>query len=570
MGFEQGNWKIARAGYTEAFLAQEILLRAASLRSSKEIELSAMRNIPARLAYAHLKLAQTEQALVALEAGRAQLMRAALERNRRDLERLAEIGEKELLERYRDASQQVEKLRQLITASETRSGENAPVRPVNWQAQIEAAQAEMDAIIAEIRQIPGYETFLLSLTADQIQAQAKTVPLVYLAATSAGGLGIIVTVQEIQVVWLDDLADTALREKIQGPADDPTLGGYLGAYVNWLRTLANPLADQAAKQSATITWQAALDEVTTWLWPVVMEPMMDALNRLKARQAVWIPGGLLALLPLHATWEEDATTVTGRRYALDEMTFRYAPSTRALQEAVEIEARSTTDSLLAIDNPDGTLHFSKDEVVAALAGFDNVLHLPGTQANRETVLKALADHAVLHFSTHGIAGWNTPLQSSLKLADGDLTLGEILDQRLPGARLAVLSACETGIPGTNLPNEVISLPAGLVQAGAAGVAASLWSVADVSTAMLMARFYELWRKNGIEPSEALRQAQIWLRDSTDGEKKKYFQSALPEFAGYKLPAESANTFFTEIVLNDPEARSFEHPFYWAAFTYTGV
>jgi len=177
---------------------------------------------------------------------------------------------------------------------------------------------------------------------------------------------------------------------------------------------------------------------------------------------------------------------------------------------------------------------------------------------------------VLHFSTHGVTGWNNPLQSSLLLADGALTLGELLDQKLPGARLAVLSACETGVPGTKLPDEVVGLPAGLMQAGAAGVVGSLWSVADVSTAMLMARFYELWRKDGLEPVEALRQAQIWLRDSTDGEKRGYFQSALPEFAGLRLPAESAEAFFQAVVFNDPAARSFDHPFYWAAFTYTGL
>jgi len=241
-----------------------------------------------------------------------------------------------------------------------------------------------------------------------------------------------------------------------------------------------------------------------------------------------------------------------------------------LQEAAEIQSQSNTDSILAIDNPDGTLHFSDDEVTSAVAGFHNTLRLIGSQASQETVLEELGHHPVLHFSTHGVAGWSNPLNSSLKLADGDLTLGEILDQRLPGARLAVLSACETGIPGTNLPNEVVSLPAGLIQAGVAGVAASLWSVADVSTAMLMARFYELWRKDSLELPEALRQAQIWLRDSTDGEKKKYFQSSLPEFVGLRLPIESADSFFKAVVFNDPDARSFEHPFYWAAFTYTGV
>ena len=39
--------------------------------------------------------------------------------------------------------------------------------------------------------------------------------------------------------------------------------------------------------------------------------------------------------------------------------------------------------------------------------------------------------------------------------------------------MAVLSACETGLISAELPNEVISMPAALLQAGFAGVVASL-------------------------------------------------------------------------------------------------
>ena len=60
-------------------------------------------------------------------------------------------------------------------------------------------------------------------------------------------------------------------------------------------------------------------------------------------------------------------------------------------------------------------------------------------------------------------------------------------------RLAVLSACETALPGTGLPDEVVALPTGLLQAGVAGVIASQWAVPDLGTAILMAEFYRRWR-----------------------------------------------------------------------------
>jgi CHAT domain-containing protein len=45
------------------------------------------------------------------------------------------------------------------------------------------------------------------------------------------------------------------------------------------------------------------------------------------------------------------------------------------------------------------------------------------------------------------------------------------------------------------------------------VAGSLWSVPDLSTALLVRKFYRNLRA-GDSPAQALRQAQRWLRDST--------------------------------------------------------
>jgi CHAT domain-containing protein len=62
-------------------------------------------------------------------------------------------------------------------------------------------------------------------------------------------------------------------------------------------------------------------------------------------------------------------------------------------------------------------------------------------------------------------------------------------------------------PGTDLPDEVVALPTGLLQAGVAGIVASQWSVPDRATAMLMAEFYRCWRRDRLAPAAALRAAQ---------------------------------------------------------------
>ncbi len=85
--------------------------------------------------------------------------------------------------------------------------------------------------------------------------------------------------------------------------------------------------------------------------------------------------------------------------------------------------------------------------------------------------------------------------------------------------------------------------------------------------MLMVRLYELWRKEGREPVEALREAQQWVRDSTNGEKKEYSLSAAT--VG-RMPAQVANALCQEVLLSDPKGRTFAHPYYWAAFSYLGA
>ncbi|MGI8934145.1 MAG: CHAT domain-containing protein [Phormidesmis sp.] len=82
------------------------------------------------------------------------------------------------------------------------------------------------------------------------------------------------------------------------------------------------------------------------------------------------------------------------------------------------------------------------------------------------------------------------------------------------------------------------------------------TVADLSTMLLLSRFYDLWRTEDLDPPEALRQAQIWLRDSDGPTLAPYLKSSHPDLAQKFEQAHNQ--------------RPFAHPFYWAAFTYVGV
>jgi CHAT domain-containing protein len=239
-------------------------------------------------------------------------------------------------------------------------------------------------------------------------------------------------------------------------------------------------------------------------------------------------------------------------------------------------------ALLAVDEPRPVdadpLRFSAPEVAAARGYFEHSAVLRHEAATRAAVLARFAGYPVHHLSCHGRVDLDAPLRSALIMAgDEPLTLSDLLDLRLTeppgtGARLAVLSACETNVSGTDLPDEVTSLAGGLLRAGIAGVIASQWAVREVATAMLMARFYAYWRSDGLDPARALCEAQRWLRDTTNAEKIRYFEAAsrlAGAGPGHGLPAATAEQFVLALVLRRPAERSFAHPVLWAAFAHVG-
>jgi CHAT domain-containing protein len=417
---------------------------------------------------------------------------------------------------------------------------------------IRAAREELDAVIEEIRAVRGYEDFLAVPTFDDVASVAGECPLVYVAAAEPGGLALVVRGSDVTHVPLDGLTAEALRERTTA---------HLGTYADY----------RADPGSARAGWNTSLDDVTAWLWDEAMGPILGQLG--EAADVVIVAGGLLGLLPLHAAWTPDPGRVTGRRYALDTVSVSYAPNARALAAARRLAAEVPPTWLLAVAEPSPVaadpLPMAKYEAMTAAAAFAAAhTTLQDGEATFLSFEWEAPKASVLHLACHGFADLPSPLDSGLLMAGGRVTLGRLMELQLQ-VRLAVLSACETALPGTELPDEVVALPTGLLQAGVAGVVASQWSVPDRATAMLMAEFYRCWRREQMTPAAALRAAQRWLRDTTNEQKIRRFETAQASQEAW-LPSAVAESFLDGLYYLEPDHRDHSGLHSWAAFAYVGA
>ena len=158
------------------------------------------------------------------------------------------------------------------------------------------------------------------------------------------------------------------------------------------------------------------------------------------------------------------------------------------------------------------LPFSGREVKAIAEIFPGSEVYLGAEATEEKAKSLGTEARLVHFACHGLLDERFPLNSALALTaegqeNGLLQAWEIFESMRLDADLVTLSACDTAL-GREMGGEgLVGLTRAFQYAGARSVLASLWSIADVSTARFMKSFYGHLR-GGKSKDEALRAAQL--------------------------------------------------------------
>ncbi|TMQ91210.1 CHAT domain-containing protein [Actinomadura soli] len=542
---EHDDAEAAAYGFTTALSAARRLSAMGMARGQKEIPLPEVGAIAAEAMHWQLACGRHREAALALESGRALVLTDMV--GREMLVRRLDEQDPALAERYSRLT--VELARAELDATGPSLDGMAPMAHLQTRlelgSRLRALRDEWDALADRLRSVPEFRALIDEPRYVDLREAARQMPLLYLAAADRTGHALLITAEgdAPEAVELPGLTRTALNE-------------IVARYQDAVSALPGEVMALSGDEAR---WAAVLRDTLGWLHENVMGPVTSGFG-LSGRVAL-IPVGPLALLPSHAALAHADPA------AAEKITWQYTPNGRVLARHARLlnGPSSRNRVLLTLDEGrDGTGRLRH------VPGVESAVHAwapePATvlrhgEATRETVLAALPHHDVYHFNCHGRADRDDPFASHLRLADGPLAIRDFLGRRLPG-RLAVLSACESAMARRDLPDEVVSLPGALIEAGVPGVIASMWAVTEMPTFLMTARFYELWLDKGLPPADALQRAQSWLRASTVRDFDTYLRANGHSGWPWRYGAASAERKLVQRVYQEPD--------HWAAFVYTGI
>jgi CHAT domain-containing protein/tetratricopeptide (TPR) repeat protein len=302
-------------------------------------------------------------------------------------------------------------------------------------------------------------------------------------------------------------------------------------------TSVNQPPDANANTSA-----AAADMFSLLVAPA--EPFLD-----KNKYLCIVPDKILHYLPFDALVSPKTGT-----YLVEDYNIGVAPSATVfvdLTNAAARKSRKHEESFLGVGNPrfDHASFESLDDLKSATKEVETIANfyprhnrlLVGPRATKDNIKSEIERADVVHLAMHFILNGKSEMLSGFPLtpktpaaehgSDGFWQSAEIYGLKLPRTRLALLSACQTGIEQQYDAEGAVGAARPFFVAGVPVVVASLWAVDSDASAALMIDLHKQ-RTLGERPvTQALRLAKL---DMLHGQDPRY-----------------------------------RHPYYWAPFVVVG-
>lgn len=286
------------------------------------------------------------------------------------------------------------------------------------------------------------------------------------------------------------------------------------------------------------------------LYDLLLGPIIGLVEA--GKQLCVVPDKILNFVPYAAL----LSRATGR-YVAEDFLLSYAQSSNVFLNDTEVARRKggpKSERVLSVGNPlfDREEFPGLEDLPSAVREatqvkdlYNSCSLLTGPDAVKDAVLSGMSQADVLHLATHYVPDLSSPMSSKLLLArapetsrrrrpdEGVLLAHDIYGLRTLRARLAVLSACQTGVEGYFKGEGAIGLSRPFQACGVPLVVASLWPVDSQATGDLMVNFHRLRKLGGVPSVEALRGAQMQMLKGEDAaHRHPYYWASFAAIGGF--------------------------------------
>ncbi len=277
-----------------------------------------------------------------------------------------------------------------------------------------------------------------------------------------------------------------------------------------VQSIATKLRSKIEDAEFTPQQEKAFHKQSKQIYDLIVNPLAIDLQRTKAKTLVFVLDGALRNLPMSALYD-------GKQYLIEKYKLALAPGLRLLPARSKVEP--------------GKIQIFAGGITEGRQGF---VPLPGVKPEMEAISKLIptkplidadfnnalvgsnlvnTNSQIIHLATHG--QFSSRAEDTFLLTwDNRIDLSQLntlIRKRgnQPGKtiNLVVLSACQTAIGDDRA---TLGLAGVAVRAGASSTIASLWSVSDEATQILMSNLYQNLVTTNLDKAESLRTAQLSL------------------------------------------------------------
>ncbi|GAB3021630.1 hypothetical protein GCM10027284_46380 [Cyclobacterium sediminis] len=239
------------------------------------------------------------------------------------------------------------------------------------------------------------------------------------------------------------------------------------------------------------------------LYKTLIGPSLTTLDKDNSR-IILVPDGKLSFLPFEAFLTQKANPLhvdyKNLHYLINERQLSYSFSSRVL---LRDKSLPTSEKVLIFDY--GNEANIKGSKYNLRGGYEESSHVAsifsstpfsGGDATKSNFLNHVEDAGIIHLALHGKGSKNSASLGAVQFwgEESDFENTFMFYHELTAlslkARLAVLSACETGIGEVKKGEGVFNIARAFRYAGCPSLIASMWRINDRSTSLIIKKFYD--------------------------------------------------------------------------------